>query len=117
VAGMAELEEKYVTKNYFLHWRNYSVAGYIILAISCVAGIYGLSYRFEKDLRNDIKHAAVTQCKEFVIPAIENFNEKVNVDIENFNSNFAIDQKTINRYKRLLIPTLTVEECVDQLNL
>lgn len=102
-----------------------AVAGYIVLALSCIVGIWGVSEHSDKQLREDINHVVKISCLESRKPnsTINKYNDflddQIQTNREALATNLsrgdeprvAINRRAIARYTKDKIAIPTIREC------
>lgn len=104
---------------------NKALAGYLILAVACVAGIWGVSHQTDKTLRTNINTFLVASCKAG-IPTIKKFNAALQADIDaqkdakqlnlsrGDTQRAALNDRIIRYKKDSMLHVPTIKECEDR---
>lgn len=107
------------TRNYFRKvW-----AGYVVLAISFIVGIWGVTNRQDTEIRKEFNNYASATCKTTTRNALLSFNEFIQTNIEiqmdSYENNkrlgeatrAALNLRAIERFKKNKLPIKSDEEC------
>lgn len=107
------INEQYVAKEQFAHWRRFAILGYIVLALAAAVGVWSVTNKTDEDIRADISIVSETTCSEILIPAVKNFNyllREVSITATQIGN-----EDAVKRYKDLELKEPTLEECKQNL--
>lgn len=116
------MEEKYISYEQFISWKNRAVAGFLILAVASAAGIWGVSKHANDQTISKINTYAVSAClsgisttskaNDVVNTLITNAQARIQKDIQDKDLDaLKLDNAALGRAQNDLFSVPTKAEC------